>query len=214
MFLISKTFSFCAAHSVHSQKLNPKWAKNSYPKCRRLPGHGHNYELTVFLKGKLNETQMITDFGHLRWLKEFIDDSFDHKLIVGTDDPAFKLLFERLGLLKGEEFKFPFKVKVLAVDKDYRIKNFEAESISLKEVNDFHFATFTSPSLYQEPILDFYQRLIDGIALFRGSPTSENLSSFFYYFINENVKPLGVSCFKVEIKETPTSSAVYYEGET
>ncbi len=214
MFLISKTFNFSTAHSVHSQKLNPKWAKNPYPKCRRLPGHGHNYELTVYLKGELNETQMITDFGHLKWLKDFIDDFFDHKLIIGTDDPAFKLLFEKLGILKGEEFVFPFKVKVAAVDTNYRIKSYEAEKVNLKEIESYYLTTFISPSLYEDPTLDFYQRLIDGIALFKGSPTSENLSKFFYHFVSENIKPLKVKCYKVEIKETPTSSAVYYEKET
>ncbi|WP_457679231.1 6-carboxytetrahydropterin synthase [Thermovibrio sp.] len=211
MFVISKSFEFAAAHSVHSQKLNPKWAGSDYPKCRRLPGHGHNYKLTVYLTGELSDTQMITDFGHLKWLKEFIDDCFDHKLIIGVDDPAFKLLFEKLGLLEGEEFKFPFKVKAVAVGLDYLIKSFETESISLSELLNYNFLTFGNSPLQTEPLLDFYQRLIDGIALFKGSPTSENLARFFYYFVSKNVEPLGVKCYAVEVYETPTSCARFGE---
>ena len=38
MFVISKSFEFAAAHSVHSQRLKREWAGGDYPKCRRLPG--------------------------------------------------------------------------------------------------------------------------------------------------------------------------------
>jgi len=211
MFIISKSFEFAAAHSVHSQKLNRDWAGSSYPKCRRLPGHGHNYKLTVYLTGSLDESQMVTDFGHLKWLKEFIDDCFDHKLIFGADDPAFKIFFEKLGLIEGEEFKLPFESKITVVDGCYRVKTFTGSSIPLKELFSYNFVTFGSSPLQSEPLLDFYQRLVDGIALFKGSPTSENLARFFYYFVKENIKPLGVDCYRVSINETPNSCASYGE---
>ncbi len=211
MFVISKSFEFAAAHSVHSQRLNREWAGSDYPKCRRLPGHGHNYKLTVYLSGEPDATQMVTDFGHLKWLKEFIDDCFDHKLIVGTDDPAFRILFEKLGLIEGEEFKLPFKTTAVAVNRGYGIETFEVTSIPLKEVLSYRFITFGSSPLQEDPLLDFYQRLVDGIALFKGSPTSENLARFFYYFVKENVKPLGVDCYRVSINETSTSCAWFGE---
>ncbi|SMO36775.1 6-pyruvoyltetrahydropterin/6-carboxytetrahydropterin synthase [Balnearium lithotrophicum] len=214
MFEISKTFEFSSAHSVHSQRLNPEWAGNSYPKCRRLPGHGHNYRLKVFLSSdKLDESQMVTDFGHLKWLKEFIDDCFDHKLILGMDDPAFHFLLERLGLTNGNSFIIPHgKAKSTIVDEHFRIETKEISEISLKDLNRFNFITFNSYSPNEiSPITDFYQRLIDGIAFFKGSPTSENLARFFFKFVSENVKPLGVKCSRVKIYETPTSCASYFE---
>jgi len=211
MFVISKSFEFAAAHSVHSQRLKREWAGGDYPKCRRLPGHGHNYRLTVFLTGELDDSQMITDFGHLRWLKEFIDDCFDHKLILGTDDPAFRIFFEKLGLIEGGELRLPFETKITVVDSGYRIETFSGSSLPLKEVSSHLFITFGSSPLQSDPILDFYQRLVDGIALFKGSPTSENLARFFYYFVRENVRPLGVNCYRVSINETPNSCASYGE---
>lgn len=214
MFEISKTFEFSAAHSVHSQRLNPEWAGSSYPKCRRLPGHGHNYRLVVYLRSEeLDSSQMVTDFGHLKWLKEFIDDCFDHKLIVGTDDPAFELLFEKLGLIEEENLTVPFgKAQFTAVNSDFRVETGKVDRIPIEKVKSYQFLTFNSYSSEENsPLSDFYQRLIDGIALFKGSPTSENLSRFFYRFVSKNVEPLNVECSRVEIYETPTSCASYSE---
>jgi len=213
MFEISKTFEFSAAHSVHSQRLNPEWAGSSYPKCRRLPGHGHNYRLEVFLTAQeLDSTQMVTDFGHLKWLKEFIDDCFDHKLLLGTDDPAFELLLEKLGYLHGEVFKLPCggEATVTVVDSSFTVRSFRCSVLELVQLKGVEFLTFNGFTPKEDGLLaDFYQRLTDGLAFFRGSPTSENLARFFYNFVSVNVEPLGVKCSKVAIYETPTSRAVF-----
>ena len=214
MFEISKIFEFSAAHSVHSQRLNPEWSGSSYPKCRRLPGHGHNYRLVVYLTSEeLDQSQMVTDFGHLKWLKEFIEDCFDHKLILGTDDPAFELLLEKLGVLENGKVKVPFgEADFVLVNKDFRLETGRASELELNLIKEAPFFTFNNYSSDEEsPLTDFYQRLIDGTAFFKGSPTSENLARFFYRFVSENVKPLGVKCSKVEIYETPTSCASFRE---
>ena len=217
MFEISKTIEFSAAHSVYSQKLNSKWTKNTYPKCRRLPGHGHNYKLVVYLKSEeLDSSQMVTDFGHLSWLKEFIDDCFDHKLIIGMEDPAFEFFFSKLGLMEDGNFIMPRidgkipEVEVIAVNKDYKVTKLDSEELNLSEIKQFKFLTFHKFTVDSASFeADFYQRLFDGIALFNGSPTSENLARFFFHFVNENIKPLGIECSKVSIHETPTSCATY-----
>ena len=214
MFEISKAFEFSAAHSVDSQRLIPEWAGSSYPKCRRLPGHGHNYKLIVYLKSEeLDHSQMVTDFGHLKWLKEFIDDCFDHKLIVGSDDPAFELFLEKLGILEDGKLKVPLgKADFVAVNGSYRIESGRVSEVKVEKVRELPFFTFNNYSSEEEsPITDFYQRLIDGLAFFKGSRTSENLARFFYRFVSENVKPLKVECSRVEIYETPTSCASYSE---
>ncbi len=214
MFEISKTFEFSAAHSVHSQRLKPEWAGNTYPKCRRLPGHGHNYILKVFLKSKeLDESQMVTDFGHLKWLKSFIDNCFDHKLIIGSDDPAFDFFFKKLGLIEDDDFLIPEgEAEFLAVNGEFKIESGRVKRLPIGKLKDFQFITFHNYKGEEEsPLTDFYQRLIDGISIFKGSPTSENLARFFFNFVSKNVEPLGVRCSRVEIYETPTSCAAYYE---
>lgn len=217
MFEISKTFEFSAAHSVYSQKLNGKWAENTYPKCRRLPGHGHNYRLTVYLKAdKLDDSQMVTDFGHLSWLKKFINTCFDHKLIVGMEDPAFEFFFSKLGLLEDERFILPKiegkvpEVEAYAVDKNNRLMNFKFVGLKLLEIKRFKFMTFHRFTVDSDSVeADFYQRLFDGIALFNTSPTSENFAEFFFYFVSEKINSLGITCSKVSIYETSNSCATY-----
>jgi 6-pyruvoyltetrahydropterin/6-carboxytetrahydropterin synthase len=213
MFEISKTFEFSAAHSVFSQRLDSRWAKNTYPKCRRLPGHGHNYRLVVYLQSeKLDSSQMVTDFGHLRWLKEFVDECFDHKLLLSFEDPAFSVFLEKLGLLRKGRFTVPVeeaRVEAVAVDRSYRLKRFEFGDIELLELKSYSFISFRYVGATTSPEGDFYSRLIDGIAFFECSPTSENLARFFYYFVNENIKPLGVKCSKVSVFETPSSCATF-----
>ena len=84
--------------------------------------------------------------------------------------------------------------------------------MEFSQVREFQFFTFNNYIHIEETALtDFYQRLIDGLAFFKGSPTSENLAQFFYKFVSKNVEPLGVKCSKVEIYETSTSCASYSE---
>lgn len=218
MYEISKTFEFSAAHSVHSQKLNKNWAKTTYPKCRRLPGHGHNYKLTVYLVSKeLDSSQMVTDFGHLWWLKSFIDNFLDHKLILGTDDPAFKILLEKLGLFNKNVLTLPNEIKeveIAYVNKDFKLTVKKFSPIPLQELSQLEFFTFSKVmSKENSPLADFYSRLLEGLAFINCSPTSENLSRFFYHFIKETVKPLNITCKKVTIKETESSTATFTEDE-
>lgn len=80
---------FNAAHRV----FNPKWdeAKNLevFGKCSYQNYHGHNYELVVKLKGKLNEeTGYLVDLKEVSSIiKNEIVEEFDHKnLNLDCDD--------------------------------------------------------------------------------------------------------------------------------
>lgn len=218
MYEISKEFKFSASHSVYSQKLREGWATNLYPKCRRLPGHGHNYKLKIFLKSEgLDASQMVTDFGHLGWFKNFIDRCFDHKLIIGIGDPAFKMLFERLGILKNDAFglkDLDYRFSLDTINDNYDYTRYEnLKCVQLAKIKSLKFATFNEFSCSSKlPEADFYQRLFDGIAFLSSSPTSENLSCFFFHFISRKLNGLGVKCSKVSISESDTSSAEYRRG--
>lgn len=80
---------FNAAHRV----FNPKWdeAKNLevFGKCSYQNYHGHNYELVVKLKGKVNEeTGYLVDLKYVsNIIKNEIIEEFDHKnLNLDCDD--------------------------------------------------------------------------------------------------------------------------------
>jgi len=72
MYKISKQFSFSASHVLD---LLPA----EHP-CSRL--HGHNYVITVHLKsGTLNEYGFVKDYKSLKNIKQFIDETMDHRYL-------------------------------------------------------------------------------------------------------------------------------------
>lgn len=59
-------------------------------KCRHL--HGHRYRLTVHVEGPIKDDDsaehgMVIDFGRIKEALMIIHDEFDHRFIVGQDDP-------------------------------------------------------------------------------------------------------------------------------
>ena len=71
MNTISKDFHFCAAHKL--LELPP-----THP-CSRL--HGHNYVLTIYLKGEPDDIGFVTDYRDLEPIKKYVDDVLDHRYL-------------------------------------------------------------------------------------------------------------------------------------
>lgn len=87
---ISKEFEFCYGHRVWSQSLNTEFSLDPCLKCRHL--HGHQGKILVYLEANELKDGMVTDFKHLNWFKQFIDDVLDHKFILDINDPLFATL--------------------------------------------------------------------------------------------------------------------------
>lgn len=71
MNTISKQFHFCAAHFLTG-------LHKSHP-CARL--HGHNYILTIYLKGEPDDRGFVLDYRELELIKEYVDDVLDHRFL-------------------------------------------------------------------------------------------------------------------------------------
>ncbi len=57
--------------------------------------HGHSYKAIVTLRGySLDKLDMVLDFYHLKPVKEFIDQEWDHHFMISKDDPVNKFLFQ------------------------------------------------------------------------------------------------------------------------
>lgn len=70
MFRISKEFHFSASHRLSHLP--------SDHQCARL--HGHNYILVVELSAPvLNADGFVRDYGELKPLKDYVDETFDHR---------------------------------------------------------------------------------------------------------------------------------------
>lgn len=69
-FTIAKRFAFSASHALT--------AVPEGHKCRRI--HGHNYEVEIMCAAEeLDERGMVADFFDLDPVKEFIDETVDHR---------------------------------------------------------------------------------------------------------------------------------------
>ena len=61
-----------------------QWRADSH--CNKLHGYSLGFRFT-FEAAKLDERNWVYDFGGCKWIKEYLQDEFDHKLVVAKDDP-------------------------------------------------------------------------------------------------------------------------------
>lgn len=96
MNTISKEFHFSASHILNG-------LPEGHP-CGRL--HGHNYVVTVFLKGEPNQYGFVQDYRELDPIKKYIDDTLDHRHL--NDIFEFQTSVENMSKFLYELFKPQF----------------------------------------------------------------------------------------------------------
>ncbi len=89
---ITRTYTFCAAHRLHTDQLPDDVNQKIFGKCNNLNGHGHNYTVQVTVQGELNtETGLVTNVSQLdQIVQDTIVARFDHQHL--NFDPAFQNL--------------------------------------------------------------------------------------------------------------------------
>lgn len=77
MYIIKKEYEFNIGHAL----------SNYEGKCAKL--HGHNFQVTFYYQGlELDNAEMLKDFNDFKVLKEWIDNKWDHKMLLRHDHPA------------------------------------------------------------------------------------------------------------------------------
>ncbi len=86
---ITRTYTFCAAHRLHTDQLPDEVNQKIFGKCNNLNGHGHNYTVQVTIRGEVNpKTGSVTDVDQLdQIVHETVVARFDHQHL--NFDPAF-----------------------------------------------------------------------------------------------------------------------------
>lgn len=97
-FRSTKTYG----HNVGLTACFRQWRAQSH--CRFL----HGYALAVrveFEADELDNRHWVVDFGSLKSFKGWLEDTFDHKTLVASDDPLFEKFceLERLGMIQMVE---------------------------------------------------------------------------------------------------------------
>ena len=94
-FRSTKTFG----HELGMSAAFRQWRADSH--CRFV----HGYALSIrieFGAVKLDERNWVVDFGGLKTFRKWLEDTFDHKLLVAQDDPhlSYFLAGEKMGLME------------------------------------------------------------------------------------------------------------------
>jgi 6-pyruvoyltetrahydropterin/6-carboxytetrahydropterin synthase len=81
-----------------------QWRAGSH--CNRTHGYALSFHFE-FESDTLDSRNWVVDFGSLRPLKDFLEDQFDHKLLVALDDPLIEEFrrLDRIGLATIREFE-------------------------------------------------------------------------------------------------------------
>ena len=100
-----------------------QWSADSH--CNLIHGYSLGFKF-VFEAQELDERNWIVDFGGLKPLKAWLEDSFDHKLCLDKDDPHLEKfrelealdladirIFDGVGAEKFAEHAFNFADKLI-----------------------------------------------------------------------------------------------------
>lgn len=96
MTTISKKFYFSASHVLGGL--------SSRHTCSRL--HGHNYVLTIYLRGIPDRDGFVLDYRKLQPIKDFVDNVLDHRHLNDIFDcnPTVENITEKIFWMFKEQF--------------------------------------------------------------------------------------------------------------
>ncbi len=180
-WVIDKSFSFEMGHRVWAQQLNrPDLSIETACACKHL--HGHSYEIKVFLGADtLDQSEMVTDFKNLNFMKEFVDNVLDHKFMIDVNDPNFKLITGVHGAA------------------DLALFNQQATILNFTNLGQL------VPVLSGEADIQLHR---DSFVLVNFVPTSENICKHLKLYAQERIGDFA-TVVAVELWETKKSHARY-----
>lgn len=196
MWKIHKTLEFCYGHRTYTQKLNGEFSSDLKQACRHY--HGHEGKLVVHLEGEtLDNTGMVTDFRHLEWAKQFINNYIDHQFVMDINDPMFEMfVMAPYNKLTGSTYTNKYNL-------------LEDQGVALVVPNTEHVVGYKlDVSTIQDTTTPEYE-VVEGFTIVDFVPTSENLSKWAAEFIQAKMDRLNVIVAQVDWWETPKSCSTY-----
>lgn len=73
-------------HSIGLSCCFRQW-RATHSHCQFL--HGYSLEVRLEFEGALDDRNWVVDFGDLKEIKRWLEDTFDHKTLVALDDPKY-----------------------------------------------------------------------------------------------------------------------------
>lgn len=179
---ISKDFHLEYGHRVWSQELDSSLCAVGDDKCACRHLHGHSGKVTLHLQGDTLERGMVTDFKHTGFLKDFIDNTLDHKFIIDVNDPGFRNIVGcDYSWLVSAELLLPIKIGNMVAGQVVDLYTIEQKDGPLRE-------------------------LLEGFFFVDFLPTSENLAKYMFDVASARI---GNMVAGVDWQETAKSIARY-----
>jgi len=173
---IDKQFDFCYGHRVWSQKLDSEYSIDGSLSCRHL--HGHQGVIKIDLSTEQLAGSMVTDFKHLNWFKQWLENTLDHKFIIDKNDPLFADMFS----------------------------HYCTDANMNKEQFIYHDEGHWTPDLsVVSDEIDAIVEKYEGMVIVDFVPTSENISAWILTIVQKKMDKLGVNVSAVQFWETPKS---------
>jgi len=194
--IIDKTFHWEAGHRVWSQELDTCYTSKGDGCCACRHRHGHSYKMKVLLEEttpgeNIKETGMVIDFKMIGFMKDFVDDVLDHKMVLDINDPLHS---EDSLYLLDDDGELDLSLCHL-MPEGYWIPNMGKIVESLEKFNDKY-----SPK--SKAIIEKYE----GTILVDFLPTSENLAAWLLRVAQKKLEPLEyVKVTAIELNETEKS---------
>lgn len=80
--------------------------------CALIHGHNWSFEFTFACEQLEKGTGFVVDFGKLKWLKDRLNELFDHTLVLNEDDPELAYLAIALRVPQGTPHRLARIVRV------------------------------------------------------------------------------------------------------
>lgn len=203
MWKIDKQFSFCYGHRVWVQKLEAEYCArgDTHTKCRFL--HGHEGLVHVFLEAEqLNPQAMVTDFKHIGWLKNFLDDYIDHKFIIDRNDPLYYSLVTQA---RDQALINMTKLVSSGVPNSGMFDDILMTDVVVPGTTKAVAQRFVTDNMVDGPDKEY----LEGFLIVDFVPTSENLSKWLWEIVDAKMRWIGVKTSRIEWFETPKSRSTY-----
>jgi 6-pyruvoyltetrahydropterin/6-carboxytetrahydropterin synthase len=97
---MSKPVFRSSKYYPHSRGLSIAYRNpNADSHCRLV--HGYSIAVKLDFMGEPDKRDMVVDFGGLKTVKQMLDDTFDHKVLIREDDPFLEYFkdMQDLGLM-------------------------------------------------------------------------------------------------------------------
>ena len=114
-----------------------QWKANSH--CNLIHGYSLGFRF-VFEAKELDERNWVYDFGNCKWIKQFLEDNFDHTFAVDEDDPYMKsfmgldkfglanvVVMDGVGCEKFAEYVFSYVSPKISEQTHFRVRLYSVE---------------------------------------------------------------------------------------